>query len=222
MDESVQASRLEQMRRHYVAGGLDERDLLSDPIEQFRLWFEQAVRMNVGEWFEPNAMTLATATAEGVPSARVVLLKSFDEKGFVFFTNYASDKGRELAENPLAALVFYWPAMERQVRVTGRVTAVSRGESEAYFRSRPRGSQLGAAVAPQSEVVESREVLEQRLAELEKRYEGGEVPMPGTWGGYCVAAETVEFWQGRPNRLHDRIRFTRQGDGAWKVERLAP
>jgi pyridoxamine 5'-phosphate oxidase len=222
MDESVQASRLEQMRRHYVAGGLDERDLLSDPIEQFRLWFEQAVRMNVGEWFEPNAMTLATATAGGVPSARVVLLKSFDEKGFVFFTNYASDKGRELTENPLAALVFYWPAMERQVRVTGRVTGVSREQSEAYFRTRPRGSQLGAAVAQQSERVESREALEQRLAELDRQYAAGDVPMPATWGGYCVAPQTIEFWQGRANRLHDRIRFTRQADGVWKIERLAP
>jgi pyridoxamine 5'-phosphate oxidase len=209
------------MRRQYVQGGLDEAEVLSDPIAQFAVWFEEAVKSNVGESFEPNAMTVATVGEGGEPAARVVLLKSFDERGFVFFTNLASEKGRELKAKPVAALVFYWPALERQVRVTGEVEEVERVVSEAYFRSRPRGSQLGAAVAEQSAVVASRRVLEERLAELERRYEGGEGPMPVTWGGYRVRPRVVEFWQGRENRLHDRIRFVRE-EGGWKRERLAP
>ena len=206
------------LRRDYARASLTERDVAADPVVQFLVWFEQARTAAIEE---PNAMTLATATPDGAPSARVVLLKGVDERGFVFFTDYRSRKGEELRRNPRAALVFHWPELERQVRVTGSATRVSVEESEAYFRTRPLGSRLGAWTSRQSEVIESRAVLEERLAALEQDFATGDVPLPPYWGGYRVAPETVEFWQGRPSRLHDRIRYAREG-GAWRIERLSP
>lgn len=207
------------LRRDYTRYGLQESDMKPDPIEQFRTWFEQVLAAGL---IEPNVMTLATAEPSGIPSARIVLLKGFDERGFVFFTNYLSAKGRQLEENPRAALVFFWAELERQVRIGGDVAKVTREESETYFRSRPRESQLGAHVSRQGEVIRNREELEQRRAELERLYEGKEIPLPDYWGGYCLAPVSLEFWQGRPSRLHDRIRYVRQPDLSWKMERLCP
>jgi pyridoxamine 5'-phosphate oxidase len=207
------------LRRVYTLQGLQEADMKADPIAQFRLWFDQVL---AAELIEPNAMTLSTAEPSGIPSARIVLLKGVDEHGFVFFTNYLSTKGRQLAENPRAALVFFWPELERQVRVAGDVSKTSRAESEAYFRSRPRENQIGAHVSRQGEVIESRVELEQRREELERFYEGKEVPLPENWGGFRLVPLSLEFWQGRPSRLHDRLRYVRQGKSGWKMERLCP
>ena len=193
--------------------------LAADPIEQFRLWLDAASARG-GE--EATAMTLATADREGRPSARTVLLKGVDERGFAFFTNAGSRKGRELAENASAALVFRWPAFARQVCVTGSVTAMPRDESDAYFRSRPRGSRLSALASPQSQVIESRSTLEEAVRALDARFPGDSVPRPEQWGGNILAPESVEFWQGRPHRLHDRLRYRREARGGWQVERLAP
>jgi pyridoxamine 5'-phosphate oxidase len=212
------------MRRGYAAAVLTEAELAGDWVTQFRRWFADAVRAAAsGAIREPNAMVLATATPTGRPSARTVLLKSYDASGFVFFTNYGSRKGRELAANPYASLVFPWYPLERQVVVGGTVERTSRAESAAYFRTRPRGSQLGAWASPQSELIPSREPLDAAVAELAARWpEGVDIPVPDGWGGLQVLPDTVEFWQGRPNRLHDRLRFARQADGGWTVERLAP
>jgi pyridoxamine 5'-phosphate oxidase len=207
------------LRLDYSLGGLREVDVDPDPIKQFGLWFAQAIDANLPE---PTAMTLATCTPEGIPSARVVLLKGVDERGFTFFTSYEGRKARELAVNPRAALVFYWKELERQVRVEGTVERTSVEESDAYFRSRPRGSQLGACASWQSEVIVGRHVLDQRLAELEQQYAGQEVPRPATWGGVRLRPVTIEFWQGRPNRLHDRLRYSRVEPGGWRIERLSP
>jgi pyridoxamine 5'-phosphate oxidase len=206
------------MRREYARGALAEAEVDADPVVQFGRWFQQAEEAGL---LEPTAMTLATATPDGRPSARMVLLRGFDQRGFVFYSNYDSRKGAELAANPLAALVFWWGELERQVRVEGRVERTSRPESEAYFRSRPPGSQLSAAASPQSQVIEGRAALERRVAQLLARHPDGQVPLPPFWGGYRVVPEVVEFWQGRPNRLHDRLRYRRAGDG-WRIERLAP
>ena len=206
------------LRKEYTRAGLAESDVAADPIEQFRRWFDAALDAGL---HEPNAMTVATATRDGSPSARVVLLKGFDSRGFVFYTNYEGRKGRELEENPRAALLFYWGELERQVRVEGTVSRVSEEESDAYYASRPRGSRLGAWASEQSRVVEGRKVLEERTADLEAEYEGREVPRPAFWGGYRVWPEVVEFWQGRENRLHDRIVYRREDEG-WKIERLQP
>jgi pyridoxamine 5'-phosphate oxidase len=206
------------MRRDYTRAGMAEADVDADPVVQFGRWFEQAEQAGL---VEPTAMALATATPDGRPSARMVLLRGFDERGFVFYTNYSSSKGAELAANPRAALVFWWDKLERQVRIEGRVEQTSRQESEAYFRSRPPGSQLSAAASPQSQVIDGRAMLEERVARLATGYPDGEVPLPSFWGGYRLAHEVVEFWQGRPNRLHDRLRYRRSGD-TWKIERLAP
>lgn len=214
------ARELAAIRTDYVKAGLTENDADADPIAQFRAWFDQAVSAEVPE---PNAMTLATATKEAEPSARIVLLKGFDERGFVFFTNYESEKGRELAENPRASLCFFWSPLERQVRVKGNVTKVTREESEQYFHSRPRGSQLGAWASRQSEVIASRLQLEQELASLQQKHgETSQIPLPPFWGGYRVAPRSVEFWQGRSSRLHDRLLYSRQADGTWARERLSP
>ncbi|HZF10439.1 MAG TPA: pyridoxamine 5'-phosphate oxidase [Thermoanaerobaculia bacterium] len=210
---------LSDLRREYEQGGLAEGDLAADPIEQFRIWFAQALAVDAKD---ANAMTLATADREGRPSARIVLLKGIDERGFVFFTNYESEKARELAENPRAALVFYWPLLDRQVRVEGEVTRTSREESAAYFASRPLGARLGAWASRQSRPLRGREELEQALAQVEARYEGGEVPLPDFWGGYRLAPSAVELWQGRPSRLHDRFRYERSPEGSWRVARLFP
>ena len=206
------------MRREYAREGLAEADVDADPVVQFGRWLEQAEQAGL---LEPTAMTLATATPDGRPSARMVLLRGFDERGFCFFTNYESRKGLELAANPRAALVFWWGELERQVRIEGTVERTSRAESEAYFHSRPSGSQLSAAASPQSRVIDGRAALERRVAELATGSVDGQVPLPDFWGGYRLAHEVVEFWQGRPNRLHDRLRYRRAGD-AWRIERLAP
>jgi len=209
---------LADLRKEYTRAGLAESDLAPDPVEQFRRWFDAALDAGL---HEPNAMTVATATFDGRPSARVVLLKGFDGRGFVFYTNYEGRKGRELEENPRAALLFYWGELERQVRIEGAVSRVSGEESDAYYASRPRGSRLGAWASEQSRTVEGRGVLEGRVGDLEAEYEGLEVPRPPFWGGYRVEPEVVEFWQGRENRLHDRIVYRRE-DGGWKIQRLQP
>jgi pyridoxamine 5'-phosphate oxidase len=209
---------LADLRKEYTRAGLAESDVVPDPVEQFRRWFDAALDAGL---HEPNAMTVATATRDGRPSARVVLLKGFDGRGFVFYTNYGGRKGREIEENPRAALLFYWGELERQVRIEGAVSRVSGEESDAYYASRPRGSRLGAWASEQSGTVEGRGVLEGRVRDLEAEYEGREVPRPPFWGGYRVEPEVVEFWQGRENRLHDRIVY-RRNDGGWKIERLQP
>ena len=197
---------------------LDEADADPDPFRQFEHWFQDAVRAEVPE---PNAMTLATATPGGIPSARIVLLKGFDERGFTFYTDYRSRKASEIAGNPSVALVFYWHDVERQVRISGRAARVDPGESEEYFRSRPVGSQHGAWTSQQSSVIPSRAVLEQRFAAVAARFAGVEVPLPAHWGGYRVAPDVIEFWQGRESRLHDRLRYVLQA-GHWRIERLSP
>lgn len=207
------------LRREYETQGLRRAEMHHDPIEQFATWFSTAVN---SELPDANAISLATATPTGQPSTRVVLLKGFDQRGFVFFTNYESAKGRALETNPQAAFVVYWVQLERQIRVAGRVEKTSPQESKAYFRSRPRGSQLGAWVSHQSEVIDARRILEARLAEMTERFAGMEIELPPHWGGYRIVPSTIEFWQGRANRLHDRFRYTREKDDSWRLERLAP
>ena len=208
------------LRREYDTEGLRRADLHPDPIEQFAIWFSTAVN---SELPDANAINLATAKPDGNPSARIVLLKAFDQRGFVFFTNYLSNKGRELESNPRAAFVVYWSQLERQICVTGRVERTSREESEAYFAGRPRGSKLGAWVSHQSEVIDARRILDARLAEMTERFAGhDDIKLPPHWGGYRIVPATIEFWQGRANRLHDRFRYTRQPSDSWTIERLAP
>lgn len=206
------------LRRDYRARQLSESEVAADPIAQFRRWFDEALR---AELLEVNAMTLATASPDGRPAARIVLLKGLDDGGFVFFTNYGSAKATDLEANPQACLVCFWAELERQVRITGTVARVDASESDAYFASRPRESQLGALASPQSQVIASRATLESRLSEVAAQHTEHEIARPAHWGGYRVSPSIVEFWQGRPNRLHDRLRY-RRVDGAWIVERLAP
>jgi pyridoxamine 5'-phosphate oxidase len=210
---------ISHLRKEYTIAGLTEKELDPDPFRQFRLWLNQALDAGLAE---PTAMTLATATKDGKPSARIVLLKNIDAEGFVFFTNYGSRKGRELLKNPSAALVFHWVELERQVRIIGKAKKVSREESEQYFRIRPIGSQLGAWASKQSEILQSRQEIEKRVLELEAQYTNKEIPVPPAWGGFRIKPTEIEFWQGRPNRLHDRLRYALARGGKWKIERLAP
>jgi|SoiMethySBSTD1v2_1073268.scaffolds.fasta_scaffold500707_2 pyridoxamine 5'-phosphate oxidase len=209
---------LAALRRDYALATLDERDVDADPIRQFERWFADAAAARVPE---PNAMTLSTATRDGVPSARIVLLKGVDANGFAFYTDYRSRKGAELAENPLAALTFLWKEIERQVRITGSVSRVSTQESDAYFRTRPPGSRLGAWASHQSAVLASREELEARVQDVIGRFPDGDVPLPPHWGGFRVAPDEIELWQGRPDRLHDRLLY-RRGERGWEISRLSP
>jgi pyridoxamine 5'-phosphate oxidase len=211
-------TKIADLRKNYTQAGLLETDASTDPFQQFKIWFEQAVAANL---LEPNAMTLATVTAEGKPSARIVLLKGFDDRGFVFYTNYNSQKGSELQQCPNAALVFLWGDLERQVRIEGKVELVDITEATAYFHSRPASSQLGAWASAQSTVIADRSVLETKLQELELEYADREIPKPAHWGGFRVIPQEIEFWQGRPSRLHDRLRY-QLVDGEWRLDRLAP
>lgn len=208
-----------ELRQEYSLQGLSETDVDPDPFKQFQQWLAEAIKAQL---YEPNAMTLATVAADGKPSARMVLLKGCDERGFIFYTNYASRKGQELAHNPWAALVFWWGELERQVRVEGYVEQVPAWESDAYFQSRPEGSRLGALASYQSRIISNRDVLEQRLQELVASYHDREIPRPAYWGGYCLRPTSIEFWKGRANRLHDRLRYRRSADGSWLIERLSP
>jgi len=210
--------RIADIRQEYMRAGLVEKDAAADPFEQFDRWFHDVLQ---AELQLPNAMTLATATAAGRPSARAVLLKGVDDRGFVFYTNYTSRKGHELAENPYAALAFVWAELERQVRIEGAVEKVSAEESDAYFESRPLGSRLGAWASPQSMVLPDRLTLATKVASIVLRY-GKHPPRPLHWGGYRVVPDAIEFWQGRKNRLHDRLLYTKQAAGGWKIQRLAP
>jgi pyridoxamine 5'-phosphate oxidase len=213
---------LGDLRADYEHAGLIETEMLGDPVDQFKEWLQQVIDHPLGDWFEPTAMTLATATPDGMPSARIVLLKDIDAKGrMVFFTSYSSQKGDDLASNPRAALCFYWGQFGRQVRIEGTIEKTTRAISEAYFSSRPRASQLGAVASEQSRLITGRDLLEQSLADAEMKYAGGAVPLPEDWGGYALTPMKFEFWQGRRNRLHDRIVYRRDGD-AWGIERLGP
>ena len=207
------------LRQDYTLQGLRETDVNSNPFVQFKEWFDQALSADI---LEPNAMMVATTTTQGKPSARMVLLKDFDERGFVFYTNYNSQKAQELAENPQAALVFWWAELQRQVRICGWVEKISEEESDKYFYSRPFSSRLGAWASNQSEIIENREVLEQQLEELQKEYYNKDVPRPPHWGGIRVIPAEIEFWQGRSSRLHDRLVYIKVEDGNWKIERLSP
>jgi pyridoxamine 5'-phosphate oxidase len=210
---------IENLRQEYRAASLSEKDVAADPISQFAKWFSEALD---GGIYEPNAMTLATSTNDGKPSARIMLLKGFDKTGFTFYTNYLSRKGKEIAKNPSACIVFFWPELERQVRIEGTLEKVSKEESEKYFHSRPKQSQLGAMASQQSQEVESREVVENTWNELMEKFKDKEVPKPAYWGGYLLKPQVVEFWQGRPGRLHDRVVFKRSNKHSWKIVRLAP
>jgi pyridoxamine 5'-phosphate oxidase len=207
------------LRRNYSAGTLERTDLDADPIKQFQNWFDRAVAEHSSG--DANAMVLATADKKGRPSSRTILLKGVDERGFIFYTNYDSRKGHELAENPNAALTFYWPGSERQVCVAGTVSKISVAESESYFKSRPRGSQLAAWASNQSDAVPDRDTLDKKWDELDAKFPK-DIPLPPNWGGYVLKPERIEFWQGRVNRLHDRFCYTRQPDNSWKLEQLSP
>lgn len=216
----LNSKRIADIRTDYTLNSLSERDVAKEPIDQFNAWFEQAIKAEV---MEPNAMTLSTVSAEGKPSSRIVLLKDVNVAGFSFFTNYQSRKGMELAGNPHASLLFFWPELQRQVRIEGRISKLSGDVSTTYFRSRPRGSRIGAIASPQSRAVESRQYLDARIREVEEAYAGSDdIPRPEHWGGYLLTPERVEFWQGRSSRLHDRLCYHRIEPNGWRLTRLAP
>jgi pyridoxamine 5'-phosphate oxidase len=210
---------ISDIRRDYSQEILSEDSIAKNPIDQFAQWWNEAVHAKIDE---VNAMTLATASADGFPSARIVLLKDFSAAGFSFYTNYESYKGKQLEENPKACLVFFWKELERQVRITGLVEKLSQEESDLYFKSRPEASRIGASTSPQSQVIENRNWLDEKFNEMVKLLEGTDIQRPQNWGGYIVKPVIIEFWQGRPSRLHDRIQYSVQSDGNWKIERLAP
>ncbi|MGV2830110.1 pyridoxamine 5'-phosphate oxidase [Myxosarcina sp. GI1(2024)] len=213
-------SSIANLRQNYTLAGLEVTDVASDPIRQFAVWFQQALNAKIRE---PNAMTLATATPDGKPTARIVLLKGFSARGFVFYTNYQSVKAKQLTANPYAALVFLWDKLERQIRIEGEVEKLTAKESDDYFYSRPRASQLGALASNQSEIIANRQVLDENLAALTAKYaDATEIPRPSNWGGFRVIPNQIEFWQGRPNRLHDRLLYSRQANGNWRIDRLSP
>ena len=207
------------IRNNYSRQALSEKEVAADPVQQFDKWWQEAVAAGIDE---VNAMTLATASADGFPSARIVLLKGVSKDGFSFFTNYNSFKGQQLAENPKACLVFFWKELERQVRITGLVKKLNDADSDAYFQSRPAGSRIGAIASPQSQVVESRDWLDQQFHQIERQTNESGIERPAHWGGYNVKPVIMEFWQGRPSRLHDRIQYTLVEDGSWRIDRLAP
>ena len=207
------------IRKDYKQHSLNEADVAADPFTQFQQWWDQAIASEIDE---VNAMTLATASNDGIPSARIVLLKGFSSKGFTFFTNYNSYKGKQLDENPKACLVFFWKELERQVRITGLIEKINGKQSDEYFQSRPESSRIGTWASPQSRVIENRQWLDEKFNELVNKMEGTPIPRPPHWGGYIVKPVVIEFWQGRPSRLHDRIQYTLEENGGWKIERLAP
>ncbi len=210
--------KIANIRKEYKLKTLEESNVAADAILQFSHWWNEAINSEIDE---VNAMTLATASADGIPAARIVLLKGFDENGFMFFTNYESAKGRQLEENPHAALVFFWKELERQIRIEGIVKKLSEAESDAYFQSRPAGSKIGAWASPQSSIITQRSVLEENVRKYTNQFHS-QIPRPPFWGGYMVKPQTIEFWQGRSSRLHDRIKYTMLAEGRWKIERLAP
>ena len=210
---------LADLRKEYTQQSLDRADVLPDPVAQFERWFAAAQDAQI---HEPNAMSLATVSADGRPAARIVLLKGIEDGCFLLYTNYESRKGQDMQRHPYVALTFFWPELERQVRIEGAVTKTSEEQSTAYFQSRPRGSQLGAWVSPQSQVITDRSVLDQRQQELNEHFDDQKIPRPGFWGGYAVCPHRIEFWQGRPSRLHDRLLYRSEDDDTWIIERLAP